>query len=1381
MRLRRLTVNPSKVSLIKMWRLVNWMAPALLLLLAMPARAGTYPINYHLTRGGNVSLVVYNSTGAMTRELLRAVPQSAGDHTVIWDGLDRDGNPQGAGKYTWKLLQTPGLTSHFLMNVGTNYPPGDDIFSSGGPGSHLAPYTVACDKTGVYISAATTENIETCALKLSPDGTQRLWSLRLPATLSMDGALSIAVDGGKMYLLGCVNPQTLYVTDSATGAPGKNIDVRWDAGRDVDATDMDIGSGVLVVAYAAKNTIRWYNPATGQIIDSATISSPQGVTVGEDGTVFVSSGTKVVSLTQSNHVLREVVTGLTNPGRVDFDNSNGTLLVYDAGSAQIKRFSTAGPLPANAPTKTYGAAGGRQDGLYVAANFAGFTDLCADGTGGFFEAEAYAAPRRTAHFAGDGTLIREWYGGQRWAPAIACEPGDNTHLWVTSNGVDPDIMRITVDYAKKTWSVHSCYRYARLAGGKVGDIWNSTGQIFIYQHAGIKYLVLQKYPTILKIDSINHKLIPVTLMSGTTQWNDSNGNGLQDDGETATYPNSLHAAFQPFIDADFNFCYADDSVTPHTLRILPVVSWNNQGAPVYAAPPGLNVGTMPLRYRNDLHNDVRFAGFLYRDAVSGELYGALNPGDAGWSKSFDSFMQKWSSDGKPRWNVGEQGSYNGQIRNNLRSIAGTTKVATNLGSNRCVIATDYDGGWWHTPSLAQTYVWDEDGLFVGGVMDSIDTASPRFLYKCGGEFCHSAVFTDASNNVFFYGNWENCVRVYQVTGWTKWHRARGTFTITAPSPPSVGQGLTARYFDNADFTDLRTTRADGPIDFNWGTAKPDGTALTSADDYSVRWSGTLVPTYGPRYPGWDQSVMFTASAYGGAAHYTNATRLGMDFKFNGTSITILGLKGPGCGNAAFSVDGEKPQVEDCYSATTTWQVPLYKRIGLAPGDHTVTVLNMGRHQVSSLYIDAFIVDDVTYDDDGLPYVLYADSDDGSQLNWIADPFLLNSPLVLSDWYAKGAASEKATAPIQMMRQHNPIQLSYFKGKGGNGRISLSWSGPWTPKSPIPAEQMYPQIMTCEVTEELAEGGSIYAGSDINSQGSWIGKYGNDGYHIIGNSYRYPEYVTVTLPAQKTIVTQTNSTDPRALQQASDGGQRIDACWYGNPDPSRFTLDLNFTDGKWHKFSIYTVDMRSEGYTFKFQVTDGDTGKVLDTRAIYPFRNGRYLSWNLKGHKKVSCFCAGGPRTQCFISGFFFDPPEGEIPAIRNGWLEISGGKENLFIPDGTNTTDIANGTDFGAVNLGSKASRTFALTQRNDGAVSGTGNVAVKISGPQAPDFKVTTHAGASLGQGGGTFTVKFTPSAKGLRKARIRIVSDSDDAPYDFAIQGTGTPSTRSKPLLRR
>ncbi|MCY1044696.1 PA14 domain-containing protein [Corallococcus sp. bb12-1] len=52
-------------------------------------------------------------------------------------------------------------------------------------------------------------------------------------------------------------------------------------------------------------------------------------------------------------------------------------------------------------------------------------------------------------------------------------------------------------------------------------------------------------------------------------------------------------------------------------------------------------------------------------------------------------------------------------------------------------------------------------------------------------------------------------------------------------------GLKADYFDDDALQTLVTTRVDSQVDFDWEYGRPEGTALSGDDTFSVRWTGTL--------------------------------------------------------------------------------------------------------------------------------------------------------------------------------------------------------------------------------------------------------------------------------------------------------------------------------------------------------------------------------------------------------------------------------------------------------------------------------------------------------------------------------------------------------------
>ena len=129
-------------------------------------------ISYSLAREGRVSLALYDSSDVQIRTILSAQPQEAGDHAILWDGLDREGRPVASGGYKWKLLQTQGFQSEFLTALGTSFG------ATQWPGCHNGPAALAVDyrRGHVYMAAASVEGGPQ-VVKMTMDG-QIIWSHR---------------------------------------------------------------------------------------------------------------------------------------------------------------------------------------------------------------------------------------------------------------------------------------------------------------------------------------------------------------------------------------------------------------------------------------------------------------------------------------------------------------------------------------------------------------------------------------------------------------------------------------------------------------------------------------------------------------------------------------------------------------------------------------------------------------------------------------------------------------------------------------------------------------------------------------------------------------------------------------------------------------------------------------------------------------------------------------------------------------------------------------------------------------------------------------------------------------------------------------------------
>lgn len=87
-----------------------------------------------------------------------------------------------------------------------------------------------------------------------------------------------------------------------------------------------------------------------------------------------------------------------------------------------------------------------------------------------------------------------------------------------------------------------------------------------------------------------------------------------------------------------------------------------------------------------------------------------------------------------------------------------------------------------------------------------------------------------------------------------------------------GKGLTARYYNNDDFTGYRGRRTDASVDFNWGSGAPS--VMTSPDTFSIRWTGQVEAQYSEDYTFYtrsDEKVRLWINGRLLVDHWTNHT------------------------------------------------------------------------------------------------------------------------------------------------------------------------------------------------------------------------------------------------------------------------------------------------------------------------------------------------------------------------------------------------------------------------------------------------------------------------------------------------------------------------------
>jgi hypothetical protein len=152
------------------------------------------------------------------------------------------------------------------------------------------------------------------------------------------------------------------------------------------------------------------------------------------------------------------------------------------------------------------------------------------------------------------------------------------------------------------------------------------------------------------------------------------------------------------------------------------------------------------------------------------------------------------------------------------------------------------------------------------------------------------------------------------------------------------------------------------------TALPSGIALFGAYNPGnlTETANSVVTTQdnvtggGIQYNGW--RGVSDPNASGGAYRVSKVKNDSVTFKFSGTSITWVSLKGPDQGIAVVYLDGVKKATLDLYSPTVQYQV-RETATGLSAGSHTliigVTGTKNSQSSDTNIVLDAFIVGGTT--------------------------------------------------------------------------------------------------------------------------------------------------------------------------------------------------------------------------------------------------------------------------------------------------------------------------------------------------------------------------------------------------------------------------------------
>ncbi|MBE2204711.1 MAG: hypothetical protein IAE94_10270 [Chthoniobacterales bacterium] len=429
-------------------------------------------VNWKQPVNGRASVVIDNADGVRVRNLVSGRAFSAGNQSVLWDGLDDAGNLVAPGKYRWRAVTHPGIQPKFLMSY---YNPGKPGWKDGPTslwlGDHSAPMAAASNGTAIALGCPVAEAGNNIVV-VDPDG-NKFQDGNLSSFIGL-GNLFLAMDqerfyaftegqphyekirkdeNGKEFLFGSLSFVAWNLKDGTQfryPGGGKNGDKVVREYRLDPATAPKHGGvhnmrgavwldGRLYLSLHDENKILMLDPDTGESKGELALTEP-GALATDGKRLLAYSGTNLMLFDTpgaGGHAEKLFAPTLSKPRPLEDAASvapalalspDGKIYVADNGIDQnIKVYDLAGK-----PLFTIGRKGGGvEEGPWVADSVRLPLGLALDGKGQLWVAENHFYPKRISVWnAQDGTLVKELFGPTHYGASGGGFDTADTHRWI---------------------------------------------------------------------------------------------------------------------------------------------------------------------------------------------------------------------------------------------------------------------------------------------------------------------------------------------------------------------------------------------------------------------------------------------------------------------------------------------------------------------------------------------------------------------------------------------------------------------------------------------------------------------------------------------------------------------------------------------------------------------------------------------------------------------------------------------------------------------------------------------------------------------------------------------------------------------------------------
>ncbi len=377
-----------------------------------PAKPLPLTFEYTVPEDSELTVQLVNEENMIVRTLVAQGKRNAGKAVEKWDGLDDQGNPLPAGRYTWKGIYHDPIEAKWRFSVHNSgtppYPTPDN--TGGWGGDHGNPTDVATLPDGMLLTWDGAE-YGWGVIRVNNQG-KKLWGSKHVAThIATDGDRYFTIDQAGFHAASGVKVFDLSDSRPITFA-GKNeagLEPTGDAKQD-RMTGLAYAEGKLYIAYRHRNLIGVFDANTAELIHTLEVSQPTDLASGPNASILAISGDQVVKI-KDKIVTPFTSTNLDAPQALAI-GSDGKVYVSNRGQLMnVSVFDASGQY-----LKSIGKLGGRNAiGAYQPEGLFNPAGLAVSAEGQLWVAEAADSPKRISTWdIQSGKNINEFFGGSSY-------------------------------------------------------------------------------------------------------------------------------------------------------------------------------------------------------------------------------------------------------------------------------------------------------------------------------------------------------------------------------------------------------------------------------------------------------------------------------------------------------------------------------------------------------------------------------------------------------------------------------------------------------------------------------------------------------------------------------------------------------------------------------------------------------------------------------------------------------------------------------------------------------------------------------------------------------------------------------------------------------